>query len=326
MSTNNNEKNESLLNYLDNFFVVSGEMIDENGEDSYVFSVNDNIGMLGVFDGCGGIGSRKYSEYDNKSGAYIAARAASGVTMEWFQQICIDKGSVVGNDADELKEKLKNRLRCKLDGLETGTGSSALRGSLSKSFPTTASLILFEVRGKSICSSFIWAGDSRGFVLSSDGLCQITRDDIEGNGDALTNLSTDSKLTNLVSANEDFLLHSRTVSCDTPAVFITATDGCFGYFQTPMEFEFMLLESLKYAKSIEQWKNNLESNIRKFTADDYTIGIAVCGYNKFKNLKKTFASRYAFLNDNYISKLDLNNAEIKQALWEEYKKTYYRGA
>jgi len=217
-------------------------------------------------------------------------------------------------------------LQAKLGSLDTGAESSIMRGSLTKSFPTTASVILFSVNENKIYSSFIWAGDSRGFILTTDGLCQVTRDDIEGNGDALSNLITDSKLTNLVSANDDFVLHSRNIACDTPAVFITATDGCFGYYPTPMEFEFMLVDSLQHADSIDQWKANLEKSIREFTADDYTMGVAVCGYKSFKNLRKSFIPRREFLAKNYMSKLALESAEMKVTLWNEYKNTYYRGA
>ena len=62
----NKYKANSLISYTDLFFVVGGEMKPDNGEDSYVFSINDTHALLGVFDGCGGIGSRKYEMYGGK--------------------------------------------------------------------------------------------------------------------------------------------------------------------------------------------------------------------------------------------------------------------
>ncbi len=316
----------SLLQFLDTVFMINGEMVEDNGEDSFAFSVNEKLGMLAVFDGCGGIGSRKYAEYNNKSGAYVASRVAGDVAMEWFRQLCASGVTKIDNRVVlQMTESLKMRLERKMRGMETGTESSTLLGSLAKSFPTTASVVLFSNVGDVIQSSFIWAGDSRGFMLTPMGLCQITRDDIEDGEDALSNLSNDSKLTNLVSADGDFELHSRVVTCRESAILITATDGCFGYFSTPMEFEFMIIESMMHADNIGQWKQNLERYIKKYTADDYTMGIAVCGYKNFKNLKKAYIPRRMSLVSNYISRLELGDEAMKAYLWNEYKKTYYRG-
>lgn len=320
-----NEKVKSLLSALDTVFVINGEMIENNGEDSFAFSVNDRMGMVGVFDGCGGIGSRKYPEYGNKSGAYIASRVTSDLVMDWFKKHSEEQEALSEKIIKDMCNNLKGRLGNKLRSMDSGTDSGVILGSLSKSFPTTASIILFSSYKETVYSSFIWAGDSRGFILTEDGLCQITRDDIEGGGDALNNLSADSKLTNFVSAAEDFQLHSKSVLCDSEAILITASDGCFAYFSTPMEFEFMLIESMQRADNVEQWKQNLEAYIKKYTADDYTMGIAVCGYKSFKKLKKAFLQRRNFLFEKYISKLENSGDEMKAALWNEYKKTYYRG-
>ena len=324
MSTISNKKN-GLLSFLDAVFVVNGEMIPDNGEDSFAYSVNDSLGMIGVFDGCGGIGSRKYPEYNNKSGAYIASRMTGDMTMNWFKQICAGGISPFGNNTPQLCNNLKINLAERLKGMETMVNNSVMKGSLTKSFPTTASVILFSNAKKTLYSTFIWAGDSRGFILTPEGLCQITKDDIEGESDALTNLSADGKLTNLVSAMGDFQLHSRQIVSDEPQILITATDGCFAYFPTPMEFEYMLVESLQQSDSIAQWKQNLDQYVKKFTSDDYTMGIAVCGYTSFENLKQAFASRRMFLYQNYISRLAVGEDDMKVALWNEYKKTYYRG-
>ena len=318
-------KMSSLLDVLDTVFVVNGEMIEDCGEDSFAYSVNDGTGFVGVFDGCGGIGSRKYTEYNNKSGAYIASRVAASVTLDWFKRHGSRGIELTAENVAAMSENLKNSLAHQLKSMETGTETSILRGSLAKSFPTTASLFLFSAYKNEVHASFIWAGDSRGYVMTTSGLCQITNDDIEGGNDALVNLSADGKLTNLVYADDAFTLHRRNVVCDDAAIFITATDGCFGYFSTPMEFEYMLLETMQHADTPEQWKHNITQYIKKYTADDYTIGFAVCGYKSFTKMKKQFLPRKLYLQENYISKLATGETAIKEALWDEYKKTYYRG-
>lgn len=318
-----NQKADSLMAVLDTVFVVNGEMIEKNGEDSYAYSVNAEMGMIGVFDGCGGIGSRKYPEYNNKTGAYIASRLAGKVALDWFKRNCtqrLSESNIVG-----ICDDLQVRLRERMASMETGTETGTLRGSLTKSFPTTTSVILFSNYKNSIYSSFIWAGDSRGFILTQDGLTQMTCDDIEGGSDAMSNLSADGKLTNVVTAEGNFKLNNKNVICDNPAIFITATDGCFGYFSTPMEFEFMIIETLQHSENAEQWKNNLDSYIRGYTGDDYTMCIAVYKYKSFEKLKSAYAERSLFLKEYYISKLESADDVVKAALWDEYKKTYYKG-
>ena len=65
---------KNLLSEISTYFSISGEMIPQNGEDSYLYSFNENKGLVGVFDGCGGIGSRRYEILNGKTGAYIASR------------------------------------------------------------------------------------------------------------------------------------------------------------------------------------------------------------------------------------------------------------
>lgn len=42
--------------------------------------------MIGVFDGCGGLGSRRFKDHENHTAAYIAARVAGKATLEWFEK------------------------------------------------------------------------------------------------------------------------------------------------------------------------------------------------------------------------------------------------
>lgn len=60
---------KNLLSEISTYFSISGEMIPQNGEDSYLYSFNENKGLVGVFDGCGGIGSRRYEILNGKTGS-----------------------------------------------------------------------------------------------------------------------------------------------------------------------------------------------------------------------------------------------------------------
>ena len=58
----------------------------ELGEDSSCYSFCTNAGLLGVFDGCGGLGAQTRWQYSGRSEAYMAARLASGAAYDWFCQ------------------------------------------------------------------------------------------------------------------------------------------------------------------------------------------------------------------------------------------------
>ncbi len=314
---------DSMRIFLNSVFRLNGEMIKGNGEDSFVCSVGDEMGLIGVFDGCGGIGSRKYDLYKNRTGAFVASRVAANIAADWFKEFSGISGVLSPSTASAFCDELKNRITYRLKELDGAVSSGVLKGSLAKNFPTTAAMTLFSRRQDELHCAFMWAGDSRGFVMTGKGLCQITRDDIDGGADALDNLSGDGKLNNVISAKGDFHINCRMLSVSGPAVLITATDGCFGYFSTPMEFEYMLVSTLENSADIAQWKQNMDMYIRRYAADDYTMSIAVYGYSCFKAMKKEFRARKMFLEKNFISRLKTANDIVRRDMWAEYRKGYY---
>lgn len=325
MKTNNSTKKENLTNILDNFFVIGKEMKPKNGEDSYAFSINENCGLMCVFDGCGGIGSRKYAAYGNKTGAYIASHTVAKTVVSWFNEFNDEGGEISGNSIQNICADLQNRITHELKTLENGVESSTIKGSLAtRSFPTTASMILFKSEKERLYSAFVWAGDSRGYILTPKGLTQITKDDIDESEDAFSNLYSDGRLTNLISTDGNFQLNSRIMSCPQETILITATDGCFGYIPTPMEFEYMLIDTLLNSNSLFEWKQNLHAEYVKVAGDDFTMGAVVCGFSTFRNLRRAFVERKEYLYKTFIARMEDATEEEKLQMWEKYKTTYYR--
>jgi serine/threonine protein phosphatase PrpC len=316
---------ENLLSLMD-VFAVKGEMVAGKGEDNYAIKSNVRYGLFGVFDGCGGIGSRKYPVFQNRTGAFIAAQIAGRtIKEEWFPDFCNKGQSLSANNIPVLLNDLKGFLLKGLADADSHTEKSLIKGSLTKNFPTTAAFVLSELQDGDLKAYFIWAGDSRGYLLGEYGLVQVTADDISGGMDAMSNLNDDGKLTNVISADGDFNLNYTGFTIQEQTILITATDGCFGYFQTPMEFEFMLLETLCKSKNIAEWKNAVDRQIREVAGDDYTICIAVYKSKGFKELKKAYARRYEHLRDEYIKPMKTADAATLTALWDRYKNAYYGG-
>ena len=84
---NNRKSHGKLIDELDALFVMCSDAYEGEGEDSYCCSYDEDAALIGVFDGCGGLGARQYDKYDNHTGAYMASRLVSGAVYDWFQSL-----------------------------------------------------------------------------------------------------------------------------------------------------------------------------------------------------------------------------------------------
>ncbi len=285
-------------------FAVAEEMIKDNGEDSYYYASKDGHFFIVSLDGCGGSGSKRYMNYSGKTGAYVASRAVCGGIESWFLEN--------GNEKD-FKNYIERALSvCK--GYADKSGR--ITGSLGKSFPTTVSAVSAKFNQGKIDACCLWAGDSRCYMLDEKGLHQLTQDDLDGE-DAMSNLTSDGIMTNVVNATAPFDIHQKNIRLDAPCVFFTATDGCFGYLKTPMAFENLLIGSLMEAQTPAEWRVALNERMSAVAGDDYTLCVAVCGYKDFADLKKAYVPRFKHILENYI-----NSDQDPNFLWETYKEEY----
>ena len=207
----------------------------------------------------------------------------------------------------------------------TEAGGIQIGGSLRKSFPTTVSIVAMQPLAQhALQCEFLWAGDSRGYILDQQGLSQLTRDDLDADVDAFENLQQDARLVNLANADRAFTVHCRQLTVQQPALILTATDGGFAYFKTPMEFEYVLLETLHQAHSPQDWEQRLDTILKSQAGDDYTLLIAGFGFRSFQQMQQHFDNRLAALKKRYIFPSVDAAPDVLQALWLHYKKSYYR--
>jgi len=308
------------LNFILSF---SREMIPENGEDSYCHCFCDTAGMVAVFDGCGGAGARKHAHYSDKSEAYMASRFCSGV---FFDQFCQTFPSEM--TAEEfVKDCLTPAVKERLHEYQPPKEGFEIRGSMVRTLPTTvaAALIQQEKDGTQTVSA-IWAGDSRVYILDEKGLAQLTVDDTSV-PDPMENLYEDGVLKNILCADRALTLHCRSVRMDKPFLVFAATDGCFGYVTTPMEFEGLLLQNLMAAESLAQWEERLYQTIGQVAGDDYSLCMAAYGDLDLKRLQTALAGRFAMLRDTCLTKLaglPVEDRQTRIELWQGYKDNYLR--
>ena len=329
--------NEDMLTIVDCCMSLMVEKKANHGEDCEKHSINRDTAFFGVFDGCGGAGSQTCPKFFGKTEAYIASRAAADAFQDWFE---------LGDRANGWKaEELKTRVRAYLSECNELVGEkSALIGGIRKKFPTTAAAGICYAGEKSVEVDLYWAGDSRVYLLDSEGLAQLTEDDL-GGIDAMENLVEDGVLTNLLSLSKDFTIHTGHVSMKHPGIIFAATDGCFGYLSTPMEFEYLLLETMLKSdcvsvestgvneKLVEKlsghqastgWLETLSVAIGKTAGDDYTLSGYAIGFGSYSKMKEAFRKRANEVYAKYISGLEGRSYEEKYVLWEAYKDRYHR--
>lgn len=295
------------------------EKIQGYGEDSYCYRISEDSVLLGVFDGCGGSGAKKYPIYQNRTGAYMGARAVAGATRQWFETLLPLGG------CDENRQTLKDSIAKSMMICRENCGNQGnkIRGSISKEFPTTAAVARCSVVHGQLTVECYWAGDSRVYLLDEDGLAQLTADDLD-NLDAYENISGDGVLTNVISASKPFTIHERSVTLQKPFLVFAATDGCFGYIPSPMEFEQVLLEQLMIADSMDDFEKRLHLKLAEVAGDDFAFVGAAFGFGIFLNMQKCLEKRYHILKRQYLSGISPIDLECRRLVWKRYQKDYYR--
>ena len=311
----------NFLEQIDNVFLISKAMIEDKGEDNYYCSVCPYSAIISVFDGCGGLGSKIYNSLGGYKGSYIASRLVSGAVHDWFHHNC----KRTWNDEQEIVSTIDEYIRnayaiCKKYAID----NSKISGSMVRDFPTTAAIAFLEPDFDGICVHVMWAGDSRVYLLDCDGLAQISKDDV-ANTDALENLKSDGAMNNVLSADGRYRINYTRIHVNRPTSLFVATDGCFGYLSSPMEFEYMIIGNIMEAQTPEMLEKKLYSNITEYAGDDFALGMIHLLYGNYENLHQDLYYRMQILEEEYIRPLYYNHSdEMIERLWKEYRKNYER--
>jgi len=314
------EVQKNFFDCFDAMFLVCEDMIKENGEDSFYCAYCADAAVVSVFDGCGGLGARIHPEFRNHSAAYIASRLASGAVHDWFH----DTSAHEWKNEEEVSFSLKDYFsRAYSIGCAYAQNNSKIRGSMVRDFPTTGAIALAQNSRAGLTLYFAWAGDSRVYLLDQDGLAQLSRDDLDGE-DAFSNLTDDGALTNLLSSDGNYTIHCRKISLIKPAIIFSATDGCFGYFPSPMEFEYAVLKQLLAADSLTMFQQEIRRAFLETAGDDFTIGLMCFNYGTFQEMKHSFFQREARLKKLLAPLHNSQDDKDRLALWQKYRLNYER--
>lgn len=305
----------TLLDCLDFTFGFCQEKKIAKGEDSWCYSFNEQAGLLGVFDGCGGSGAKIYQRLHSHTGAYLASRTVSNAVMRWFERAC--EGNGLSNAA--LEAQISESLNA--CSAQAGQTATKLRSKLSRELPTTAAIWVVNMEGPCINATSISAGDSRTYLLDERGLMQVSVDDLRGE-DAMSDLYNSAPMTNVISAKQPIKLNYSAYTLTKPGILLAATDGCFGYLRSPMEFEYLLLNTLMQSKSPHQWHQIISHEIESIAGDDQSMAVAAFSYGSFTRMQQALSPRYNTLKI-IVQGFD-DELQCRNQAWESYKSGYYQ--
>ncbi|WP_157558807.1 hypothetical protein [Microscilla marina] len=336
-------------------FTIWTEKRPGKGEDAVpTLLVNDDYtqGVLVVYDGLGGAGSKLYTYQDNQgktvahTGAYLASRLAKQITEHFFATIStgeeVEKDFIAG-----LKTDLLKGFADKVDQIDQNP--SKLRSKLIKRLPTTlAGLYYTSDTHQQLKVTSFWAGDSRCYALTANGLCQLSNDDLNGTPDALENLLMDATISNCIHADGKYSINQSTVLVKEPVILITATDGCFGFVKSPAHFEYLLLQALMNSQyDAEAWKECLEEAMGAIAGDDLSMSVLALGRKTLEDWKVYFYERFKYVQARFVRPVEEAEASMQflqkqegflpveteklykqkrlllEQLWQAYKENYY---
>lgn len=293
---------------LSGILYLDAEKIQDKGEDSLTYRFGtDGNGYMFVFDGCGGAGSEKHSGLDGHKSAYVASRSCAML----LDKLCSESLEFPDNPEKTFFSFLKKINE--VYPMETS------RSTLVDILPTTISGTFIRNDGDFLDIDFIWAGDSRGYIIDADGLGQVTEDDVVSE-DAYRNLFDDSVMTNRLHGNPDkelFTIHSAKVRHNGKCIIICATDGCYDYFNSPMVFEFFLITMMFTSGSFTESERKLLEILNEKSGDDCSLIAVFYGFNDYQEIRD-------FLRERFIA-LDGDKHIFSESYWNDsYKKNYYR--
>ncbi len=304
---------------------LNHDMIPDHGEDSFCYSFCDNAGLVGVFDGCGGAGARKHKCYCDNTEAYMASRLCAGAFYDAFRvafpcdypaQYLVDSLFIPA-----VEERLTYCTPPK------DPSHTTVLGSMVRTLPSTAAAALLQQQEDGTVSvTAFWAGDSRVYAWDACGLTQLTTDHTTV-PDPMDTLYEDGVLKNLISCGKTPKISSNTVQLKPPFMVFGATDGCFGYLSTPMEFEGLLLSTLLQTATPNEWEQALDQAFGGISGDDYTLCLAAVGYQNLDHLKQQAEKRLAYLRQYYLNQvatLPVDDRQSRTALWNNYKNDYLK--
>lgn len=269
---------------------------------------------------CDGLGSGALKvEYggETHTGAYFASRIVSETVSSFIES---DRDRFFDADIDETLSELKEKIKSSLSEFvsKAGINPEGIGGNMFKILPTTLACIVFRETEGGVDTQTVWVGDSRCYCMDpSEGLRQISDDDIKVEKNPMDCLIEDTPMSNTICYDKDFHINHVRHSFDAPCLLFAASDGCYGYLDSPMDLEGLLLPSGAAEEFNLTEQLHAQLSTKKF--DDRSLAGVCFGIEDDAQYAKLFSDRASMMRDQFFSKmiyketLETLNGRMKEA-------------
>jgi serine/threonine protein phosphatase PrpC len=305
------------------FSFVTAKIADHGEDADPIITLNESMGLIAVLDGMGGSGSEKYQTADGQThtGAYLGARYTRDCLEQWF--MTAGHHTITAPVLEDLKQVILTHLNNKLSTLSSQP--SLIRSKMRRTLPTTLASIFYTVHPKQTQLDVVWAGDSRAHLLTPNGLRQLSNDDADVHEETYAGIMQDAPLTNCISTNVDFHLNHHRYTKQLPTIIMVCTDGCYGFLNSPVHVEELLLTCLNTATTATEWGALVSKRLQPIAGDDCAMALVCVGWKNFDSVKRAFQSRTTSVSE-LVHALDApTNGEItpaKEELFARYWNQY----
>lgn len=211
----------------------------------------------------------------------------------WASRIVIARCVYALTEGEFQKADLSDKkVRAKLaEFIEAGLHEVAKKFDLQKGkydgqllLPTTLAFIRYTEKKRSVIVETVWAGDSRCYAFTPEGLKLLSLDD-EDNSGSITNL--------FYADNDKVTLNYICHEIPKPCALMAVSDGIFDPFD-PHEnlgVEHTLLSAIKESNSPQEVATALYNFYGSVHGDDATMAFVPLGFDSFDDMQNKLAKR-----------------------------------
>ena len=219
-----------------------------------------------------------------------------------YALLCEEKFANGDLSSDELRAELADFIEKSLKDVKEEFDLKKGDFEDQQILPSTLSAIRFKEENDKVIAESIWAGDSRCYALTKDGLIPLSVDEEDGTG----------VMTNKFYYGYEASLRYSKIILDKPCVLMAISDGIFDPYIPYDHFgvENVFLSKILSSGSKEELRESLYQHYVSVRGDDATVAFVPFGFDSYDHMKSFFKERSEFIAKSY-SDYSLNRIELQ---------------